>query len=91
MYAIAMLGVTNHAKVPLQLATLLGFLMSGLSLVMAVAYLIANLLYWHRFTAGVAPVLSVVPFFLSVRLFFIGIIGEYIGAIQAGCRSSPRS
>ena len=72
MYAIAMLGITNHAKVPLRLATLLGFLMSGPSFVIAIARFIAKLLYGDRFSAGVAPVLIVVPLLLSVRLFFIG-------------------
>ncbi len=29
LYDIAMLGITNHSRVPLRLATMLGFVMSG--------------------------------------------------------------
>lgn len=89
LYDIAMLGITNHSKVPLRLAAILGFVMSGVSFLIAIAYLVAKLIFWNRFNAGVAPVLIGVFFIASVQLFFIGIIGEYIGAIYTQVQKRP--
>jgi glycosyltransferase involved in cell wall biosynthesis len=89
LYDLAMLGITNHSKVPLRLATMLGFLMSAVSLFIAVAYLIAKLLMWQSFTVGVAPIIIGLFLFSSVQLFFIGIIGEYIGSIHTQVLKRP--
>ena len=55
LYDMAMLGITNHSKVPLRLATILGFAMSILSLVLAFGYLVAKLLFWDRLPARDGP------------------------------------
>jgi hypothetical protein len=52
LYDMAMLGITNHSKVPLRLATMLGFLVSFLSLCVAFCYFIFKLIYWDSFQAG---------------------------------------
>jgi hypothetical protein len=84
-----MLGITSHSKVPLRVATMLGFAMSLLSLVVALGYLIAKLLFWSSFPIGTAP-LTVGTFLLaSVQLFFIGIIGEYIGLMHMRILKRP--
>jgi glycosyltransferase involved in cell wall biosynthesis len=89
LYDVAMLGITSHSKVPLRLATMLGFAASALSFVVGLAYLIYKLVYWDRFALGVAPVVIGLFFFASVQLFFIGIIGEYIGAIHTRVTKRP--
>ena len=89
LYDIGMLGITNHSKVPLRIATMAGFLMSGISLFVAFAYLVAKLLFWNQFTLGVAPILISLFFFSSVQLFFIGVIGEYVGAIHTQVQKRP--
>jgi glycosyltransferase involved in cell wall biosynthesis len=89
LYDVAMLGITNHSKVPLRIATMAGFAMSGLSLLMAVVYLILKLIFWDWLAAGVAPILLSLFFFSSVQLFFIGILGEYIGAIHTQVLKRP--
>lgn len=89
LYDMAMLGITNHSKVPLRLATMLGFGMSGLSLCLAFAYLVAKLVFWRQFPLGTAPVLIGMFFFASVQLFFIGIIGEYVGSIHTQVMKRP--
>ena len=89
LYDIAMLGITNHSKVPLRLAAILGFAMSGVSLLIAVFYLIIKLAFWNSFSMGMAPVVIGLFFFSSVQLFFIGIIGEYIGAIHTQVIKRP--
>ncbi len=90
LYDMAMLGMTNHSKVPLRLAAMIGFLLSGVSLLVALGYLVAKLLFWNEFSLGLAPVVIGLFFFASVQLFFIGIIGEYIGAIHTQVQRRPR-
>jgi glycosyltransferase involved in cell wall biosynthesis len=89
LYDVAMLGITSHSKVPLRLATMLGFAMSAVSFAVGLAYLVYKLVYWDRFALGIAPVVIGLFFFASVQLFFIGIIGEYIGAIHTRVNKRP--
>lgn len=89
LYDIAMLGITGHSKIPIRLATMAGFVLSALSLMVAVGYFIYKLLYWHQFPLGVAPVLIGFFFFASVQLFFIGILGEYIANIHTQIQKRP--
>lgn len=89
LYDNAMIGFTNHSKVPLRLAALGGFALGIISLLLALVYLVLKLLYWERFPMGTAPLLLAVLFFSGVQLFFIGIIGEYIGAILTQVLKRP--
>ena len=89
LYDLAMLGITKHSKVPLRLMTMLGFALACVSLLVAVAYLIAKLLFWQNFQLGTAPVLIGIFFFGAVQLFFLGLLGEYIGAIQTQVHNLP--
>jgi len=89
LYDMAMLGITNHSKVPLRLATMLGFGVSFVSLCVAIGYFIWKLLYWDSFQLGLAPLEIGLFFFGSVQLFFIGIVGEYIGAIYTQVQKRP--
>ncbi|MEK7680907.1 MAG: glycosyltransferase family 2 protein [Patescibacteria group bacterium] len=89
MYGFAMLGFVNHSKLPLRLASFLGFGMSALSFIIGVAYLIYKLVDWQRFQMGLAPIIIGIFFFGSVQLFFIGILGEYIGAIYTQVKRRP--
>jgi glycosyltransferase involved in cell wall biosynthesis len=89
LYDMAMLGITNHSKIPLRLATMSGFLMSVLSLFVGITYLIYKLLFWQQFPAGTAPLVIGLFFFASVQLFFIGILGEYIGSIHTQVHKRP--
>jgi glycosyltransferase involved in cell wall biosynthesis len=86
---MAMLGITNYSKVPLRLATFLGFVMSIFNLMIAFVYLVLKLLFWNNLTIGIAPIVIGLFFFASVQLFFIGIIGEYIGSIHTQVLKRP--
>jgi polyisoprenyl-phosphate glycosyltransferase len=52
-------------------------------------YLIYKLLFWTQFQAGTAPLVIGLFFLGAVQLFFIGIIGEYIGAIHTQVLHRP--
>jgi polyisoprenyl-phosphate glycosyltransferase len=89
LYDIAMLGVTAHSKVPLRLATMVGFALSIVSLLVTVVYLILKLAWWDTFNLGLAPLVIGVYFFGAVQLFFIGMLGEYIGSIHTQVHRRP--
>ena len=89
LYDIAMLGLTNHSKVPLRLATMVGFTMSIFSLIFGMGYLVYKLIYWDRFSVGVAPLVIGLFFVGSVQLVFLGIVGEYVGAIHTQVLRRP--
>ncbi len=89
LYDMAMLGITNHSKVPLRLATMLGFCVSGASLLVALGYFVAKLLFWDTFKMGIAPLTIGLFFCSAVQLFFIGVIGEYIGSIHTQVLNRP--
>ncbi len=89
LYDIAMLGITNHSKVPLRLATMVGFVASLLSLLVALVYFVYKLFYWDSFTLGSAPLIIGVFLFSAVQLMFIGIIGEYVGSIHTQVLKRP--
>ena len=89
LYDNAMIGFTNHSKVPLRLAALGGFVLSAISFLLGCIYLVLKLLFWDRFPMGTAPILLAVLFFASVQLLFLGILGEYIGAILTQVLKRP--
>ena len=89
LYDMAMLGFTSHSKVPLRLATMMGFAMSLLSFLTAIIYFIYKLIFWYSFPVGQAPIVIGLFLFSSVQLFFIGIVGEYIGAIHTQVLRRP--
>jgi glycosyltransferase involved in cell wall biosynthesis len=89
LYDLAMLGITNLSKVPLRLVTFSGFVCSFLCILVAFGYFIYKLLYWDRFSVGMAPVVIGIFFFISVQLIFMGLLGEYIGAIHTQVQRRP--
>lgn len=89
LYDLAMLGITNHSKVPLRLATMLGFIFSIIGFSISIIYFFLKLFFWDKFSTGIAPVLIGVFFFSSVQLFFIGLLGEYIVSMQTRLMRRP--
>jgi len=89
LYDAGMQGFVNHSKVPLRLATFIGFGVASLSLIIALLYLLYKVIFWDSFNAGVAPLVIGLFFFSSIQLFFIGIVGEYIGAIYTQVKNRP--
>jgi len=89
LYDLAMTGFVNHSKLPLRLAVFLGFILAGLSMLIAFGYLVYKLMYWDTFNLGLAPLVVGLFFFSGVQLIFIGIIGEYIGAIYTQVKNKP--
>ena len=84
-----MLSFTSYTKIGLRFATFLGAIASTISLIIAIVYLVMKLLYWDRFPAGMIPVLIGMLFLGSIQILFIGIIGEYVLAINQRTMKRP--
>jgi glycosyltransferase involved in cell wall biosynthesis len=81
LYCQAMNGITHHSKMPLRLATFVGFFLAALSIAIGFGYGVYKVVYWNSFSVGIAPLVIGIFFFSGIQLMFMGVIGEYIGAI----------
>ena len=88
-FDFAITGLTHVSRKPLRLSNLMGFIMSATSFIIAVIYLIAKLVRWDDFNLGTAPILIGMFLLASVQLAFIGVIGEYVGAILTRVTKRP--
>jgi len=89
LYDMAMLGVTNYTKIPLRIASMLGFTSAAVSFLVGLIYLVYKLVDWKNFSLGLAPVVIGLFFLGSVQLIFLGVLGEYIGAIYTQVMHRP--
>jgi len=89
LYDMGILGIISNSKVPLRMAIFIGFMAGVLSFIIGFTYLLLKLIYWDEMTIGLAPIVIGFSFMFSILLFFIGIIGEYIGAIYTQVLNRP--
>lgn len=89
LYDVGVLGILNYSKIPLRLAIFSSIIIAIVSILTGLGYLIAKLIYWDSMSLGVAPLLIGATFAFSILLFFIGILGEYIGMIYTQVLNRP--
>jgi glycosyltransferase involved in cell wall biosynthesis len=89
LYDMAMLAITNLSKVPLRMVTFSGFAGALISILVSLGYLVYKLIFWSRFSVGIAPLVIGVFFILSLQMLFLGLIGEYIGTIHTMVQNRP--
>lgn len=89
LYDAGMIGITSYTKGIIRLATIFGFINAFLSLFIGMVYLIQKLIFWDKFSAGVAPILIGQFFIGSILLFFIGLLSEYILNINTRIMKRP--
>ena len=89
LYDLGVQGIVNHSRIPLRIATLIGFFSSVVSFIAALVYLVMKLLFWYNLPIGVAPVIIGLFCVASVQLFFLGVLGEYVGSIYTQVRNRP--
>ena len=89
LYDAAMLSFTSYTKIGLRIATFFGGIVLMISVFVAIIYLIMKLIWWDRFQAGMIPVLLGMLFLGSIQILFIGIIGEYVLAINQRTMKRP--
>ena len=74
-------GLINNSKLAIRITTLTGILISFLSFVAAFVYFCLKVSYWAAFPMGIAPLIILQLLLLGFLMIFVGVIGEYIGAI----------
>jgi len=89
LFDVAAQGIVNHSKVPLRVATLTGVATAMLSLLVGLGYLVAKLVMWNSFNLGIAPMVIGFFFLSAVQLIFIGVVGEYVGAVYTYVKNRP--
>ncbi len=80
-------AISSFSNVPLQAATVLGFIFSAiafLAIPVAIGFKIAG-----QFVPGIATVLLVVLLLGGIQLITVGIIGEYIGRVYDEVKRRP--
>jgi dolichol-phosphate mannosyltransferase len=88
MFKLATTAITGFSFFPLQVATYLGFITSGVAIVAIPVVITLRLMGSHEFT-GQATTLIAVLFLGGVQLIFLGILGEYIGRMYDEVRGRP--
>lgn len=81
-------AITGYSYFPLQVATYLGFICAGLSILAIPAVIIARLAGSQAFF-GQATTLIAVLFLGGVQLISLGVLGEYIGRIYDEAKGRP--
>ena len=88
--SFAVYSLTSVSTTPLRLVSVVGFVMSFFSFLAGLVYLVFKLIWWNRFVAGTAPMLIGIFFLGSIQMFFIGVVGEYVGiTLRKVSKSSP--
>ena len=88
MLRLAVSAITSFSFMPLQLATYIGFILAGISL-LAIIFTIVLRLSGNSFFLGQATTLVAVLFLGGIQLIFLGVIGEYIGRIYDEAKDRP--
>ena len=88
MVKLAITAITGFSFFPLQVATYLGFIASGISIIVIPIVIVMRLMGNQSFL-GQASTLIAVLFLGGVQLIFLGILGEYIGRIYDEVRNRP--
>jgi len=88
MLKLALTAITGFSYVPLQIATYIGFISAGVSLVAIPIVILLRILGSQQFI-GQASTLIAVLFLGGVQLISLGILGEYIGRIYDEVKGRP--
>jgi len=71
-------GLFSFSVLPIRLMQIMGFLVSTISVAVALGYLVWRLVEPERFNQGFATLTISIWFLAGVQLFFLGIVGEYL-------------
>ena len=88
MLKLATDAITGFSYVPLQLATTMGFWVSGIAL-LAIPFVALMRLFGNSSFYGEATTLIAVLFLGGIQLIFLGILGEYLGRIYDEVKNRP--
>ena len=67
----------------------MGFIVAGISFLVAIFYVVIKLLNWNQYDMGMASIAVGLFFLGAVQLIFIGLIGEYILSMNQRIMNRP--
>ncbi len=85
---LALDGLVSFSFIPLRMITILGFIVSLISLVMAIGYAIQKITVGLN-PPGFATTIVAIFFLAGIQLITIGVIGEYVGRIFEEVKHRP--
>lgn len=89
LVSLAMDGILNHSVVPLRLSTYFGLLVSLVTFLCVVGYLVAKLIFGTDWPAGFATLAAIGLISVSINAMLLGIIGEYLGRMYQQMKKQP--
>lgn len=89
LFNFALQGISAFSKMPLRLCTITGLVVASLSMAIGAVLVIAYL-FGHGGVAGWATLMTFVSFLGGLQLFFLGILGEYLGQVYDEVKGRPR-
>jgi len=88
MIRFALDGITSFSNLPLKFATFAGFIVSGVTFLMAI-YALYSRFISRDYVPGWTSLMLAILFIGGVQLISIGIIGEYISRLSSNIRNRP--
>lgn len=82
-------SLVNTSVLPLRVISFVGMFGAAISFLVALVYLVLKLIFWSTMSIG-TPLVTAGLFFLgSVQIFFMGLMGEYVGSIVTRTKKRP--
>ena len=81
LFGLALDGILSHSTVPLRMATYTGLVVSLVTFLALLGYVIGRLVVGVEWPAGFATTTILILLSVSLNALFLGIIGEYVGRI----------
>jgi dolichol-phosphate mannosyltransferase len=80
-------GIFAFSIVPLRAAAIFGAAATGFSLLYSIYALYVK--FWLRAPQGFTALILAITFLFGVNLFFLGVIGEYVGRVYEEAKGRP--
>ena len=77
LYDLAILGIIKHSKIPVRVMIIFGFISSLICLFISVLYFFLKIIFWSKFSLGLAPLIIGIFGLASLQILMLGILGEY--------------
>jgi polyisoprenyl-phosphate glycosyltransferase len=89
LFSLAVDGILNHSIVPLRFSTYFGLMVSAVTLLSIIGYVVAKLILHSEWPAGFATLAALGLASISINAMLLGIIGEYLGRMYQQMKKQP--
>ena len=90
MLTFALDGITSFSTIPLQFLTLIGIIITAITVLLSLLVFFVKVFIPEYFLAGFPAIVLIVMFFGGIQVLFLGIIGEYVGRIFNEVKNRPQ-